>query len=406
MLKQIQTTILDEVISWRRHFHANPELSYEEHETSDYIYKILSALPRLEVTRPTGTSVMAVLKGTKNSAEKPYTIAFRADIDALPIEEETELECKSKNPGVMHACGHDAHAAMLLGAANILSEKKTAINGEIRFIFQHAEEVLPGGAQELVKKGVMEGVDLAFALHVTPYERTGTICLRDGVFCAAADDFEIKIIGQGGHASTPELTIDPLMIGAEMTTNIQSIVSRKISTLKAPVISITQFHAGSALNVIPEYAEIGGTIRSLHSDSRVKAREYLEQIVKGVADAHGARYELTWHLGYPAVVNDQTAVNISRAVMGEIFEEEQVIIVDDPMFGTEDFSAFSEIVPASMQFLGVHSDELGQAYPLHHPKFKIDEGALEYGVRYFVGIADKLCGRNQQLKRSGGLTPS
>lgn len=400
MLKHVQETMVDEVISWRRHFHENPELSYEEHETSEYIYTILSALSGLEVTRPTKTSVMAVLKGDKAAAQKQNIIAFRADIDALPIEEETELECKSRNPGVMHACGHDAHAAMLLGAAKILSEKKAAINGEIRFIFQHAEEVLPGGAQELVKKGVMEGVDFAFALHVTPYERTGTICLRDGVFCAAADDFEIKIIGQGGHASTPELTIDPLMIGAEMTTNIQNIVSRKISALRAPVISITQFHAGSALNVIPEYAEIGGTIRSLHSDSRVKAREYLEQIVKGVTEAHGARYELTWHLGYPAVVNDKAAVDISRTVMGGIFEEKQIIVVDDPMFGTEDFSAFSEIVPASMQFLGVHSDELGKAYPLHHPKFKIDERALEYGVRYFVGIADKLCGQQPSIKGS------
>ncbi len=392
MMKTIQETVVDEVISWRRHLHENPELSYQEHQTSEFIYRKLNTFRGLEVTRPTETSVLAVLKGAKKSPRKSNTISFRADIDALPIEEEADIEYKSKNPGVMHACGHDAHAAMLLGAAKVLSGKKDEINGEIRFIFQHAEEVLPGGAQELVKKGVMEGVDYAFALHVTPYERTGTICLREGVFCAAADDFEIKIIGQGGHASTPELTVDPLIIGAEITTNIQHIVSRKISALRTPVISVTQFHSGSALNVIPEYAEIGGTIRSLDSDSRVKAREHLEQIVKGISEAHGAKCEVAWYLGYPAVVNDKAAVDISRTVMEGIFEENNIIQVDDPMFGTEDFSAFSEIVPSSMQFLGVHDNEFGNAYPLHHPKFKVDEKALGYGVRYFVGLADKLCG--------------
>lgn len=392
MTKTIQETFVDEVISWRRHFHENPELSYQEHQTSEFIYRKLKTFTGLDVTRPTETSVLAVLKGAKKSPRKSNTISFRADIDALPIEEEADIEYKSKNPGVMHACGHDVHAAMLLGAAKVLSGKKDEINGEIRFIFQHAEEVLPGGAQELVKKGVMEGVDYAFALHVTPYERTGTICLREGVFCAAADDFEIKIIGQGGHASTPELTVDPLIIGAEITTNIQHIVSRKIPALRTPVISVTQFHSGSALNVIPENAEIGGTIRSLDAESRVKAREYLEQIVKGISEAHGAKCEVTWYLGYPAVVNDKAAVDISRTVMEGIFEENNIIQVNDPMFGTEDFSAFSEIVPSSMQFLGVHDNEFGKAYPLHHPKFKVDEKALVYGVRYFVGIADKICG--------------
>ncbi|MFL0363491.1 amidohydrolase [Pseudobacillus sp. 179-B 2D1 NHS] len=392
-MKAVLETVEKEVISWRRHFHENPELSYQEHNTSEYIYNLLKTFPNLEVTRPTKTSVLAVLKGSKQSEGKEHTIAFRADIDALPIQEEADVEFKSKNPGVMHACGHDAHAAMLLGAARVLSEKKAEVAGEIRFIFQHAEEVLPGGAQELVKQGAMKGVDYAFALHVSPYERTGTICIREGVFCAAADDFEIKITGRGGHASTPELTIDPLIIGAEITTNIQQIVSRKISALRAPVVSVTTFHAGGALNVIPEYAELGGTIRSLDPDSRVKAREHLEKIVKGITEAHGATYEINWYLGYPAVVNKKEAVDVSRAVVEEIRGKENAINVEEPMFGTEDFSAYSEAVPASMQFIGVHSEELGEAYPLHHPQFKIDENALKYGVEYFVGIAEKLCGQ-------------
>ncbi|MGG0287479.1 amidohydrolase [Peribacillus butanolivorans] len=391
-MKTMEKAIMNQVISWRRHIHENPELSYQEHNTSDYIYNLLSTFPGLEVTKPTETSVLAVLRGSKKTDQKNYTIAFRADIDALPIQEEADVDFKSKNPGVMHACGHDAHAAMLLGAAKILSEKREEIFGEIRFIFQHAEESYPGGASELVKSGIMEGVDYVFALHVSPYERKGTICIKDGVFCAAAGDFEIKIIGQGGHASTPELTIDPLIIAAEITTNLQHIISRKLSALKAPVISVTTFHAGSALNVIPEYAELGGTIRSLDGDTRVKSREYLEKIVKGITDAHGASYEINWLLGYPAVVNNKTVVDISREIVEEICGKDNLINVEHPMFGTEDFSAYSEIVPASMQFIGVHSDEIGKAYPLHHPKFKIDESALQYGVEYFVGVARKLCG--------------
>lgn len=389
-MNTIREKVKDEIILWRRHFHENPELSYQEFQTSDYIYNLLKTFPGLEVTRPTETSVLAVLKGSKKSLQKQYTIAFRADIDALPIEEEADIEYKSKNPGVMHACGHDAHAAMLLGAAKVLSEKREEMSGEIRFIFQHAEEDLPGGASELVKKGVMDGVDHVFALHVSPYEPTGTLSIREGVFCAAADDFEIKIIGHGGHASTPELTVDPLIIGAEIATNIQHIVSRKISALKAPVISVTKFHSGTALNVIPGYAEFGGTIRSLDSDSRIKARTYLEQIVKGITETHGAKCEITWYIGYPSVVNHKNTVNISRMVGEEVFGGDHLIDVDSPMFGTEDFSAYSELVPASMQFIGVHHDKLGKAYPLHHPKFKIDEEALQYGVDYFVGIAKKL----------------
>ncbi|GIN94860.1 N-acyl-L-amino acid amidohydrolase [Siminovitchia terrae] len=394
-MKTTRGIIEDEVIKWRRHFHENPELSYEEYKTSEYIYNLLKNFSGLEVTRPTKTSVLAVLKGLKESSENQYTIAFRADIDALPIKEETDVEFKSKNHGVMHACGHDAHAAMLLGAAKILSNNRKEIHGEIRFIFQHAEEVLPGGASELVEKGVLEGVDYAFALHVTPHEKTGTICIREGVFCAIADDFELKIIGRGGHASTPELTIDPLIIGAEIAVSIQQIVSRKIAVLKAPVVSITKFTSGSALNVIPEYAELGGTIRSLDHDSRVKAREFLEQIVKGITEAHGASYEMLWYLGYPAVVNEKNAVDISRAVVEEVCGKNNVINVEEPFFGTEDFSAYSEVVPSSMQFIGVHNADSGKAFPLHHPKFMIDEKALKYGVEYFVGIANKLCSVKQ-----------
>ncbi|OCA80823.1 M20 metallopeptidase family protein [Pseudobacillus wudalianchiensis] len=386
-----QASLKEEVISWRRHLHENPELSFQEIQTSEYVYNHLTSFPGLEVTRPTKTSVLAVLKGSKTSVGKRPVVAFRADMDALPIQEEADIDFPSKNPGVMHACGHDAHTSVLLGAAKALSGMKEEISGEIRFIFQHAEEMPPGGAVELVEKGVIDGVDYAFALHVTPYEQAGKICMREGVLCAGNSDFDIKIIGYGGHASTPELTVDPIMVGAEIAINIQQIVSRKLPALKSPVISVTKFNGGSALNVIPETAELGGTIRSLDDDIRLQAKGYVNQIVKGITEAHGARYEIIWHEGYKSVVNDKEAVSITREVAENIVGKENVIHVEEPLFGGEDFSAFSRKVPASMQFIGVHNPDFGEAYPLHHPKFKIEEEALKIGVNYFIGIAKKIC---------------
>lgn len=387
----IQDELQKEVIAWRRHLHENAELSYHEYKTSDYIYETVSTFPGLTVTRPTKTSVYAVLKGGKRAGAKPRTIAFRADIDALPIQEEADVDFKSNTPGVMHACGHDAHAAMLLGAAKALSNRRDEFSGEIRFIFQHAEEVTPGGAMELVEHGVMKDVDYVFALHVYPYENAGTFTMRAGKMNAAGDDFEITIKGRGGHASTPELTIDPLIIGAEVVTNIQLIVSRKLPILNAPVITVTKFNCGNSLNVIEETATLGGTIRSHDPVVRVQAREFLEQVAKGIASTHGATAEVKWDLGCAAVHNDAEATEITRRAAAKVVGKENVHDLPEPMFGAEDFAAYSEVVPASMQFIGVHNEDYGLAYPLHHPKFKIEEKALQHGVDYFVNIAEELC---------------
>lgn len=384
----------EEVIEWRRHLHANPELSHHEFKTSDYIYSLVKTFPGLTVTRPTKTSVYAVLRGTKETNDKTYTIAFRADIDALPITEEADIDFKSTIDGVMHACGHDAHAAMLLGAAKALSARRDEFTGEIRFIFQHAEEVTPGGAVQLVEKGVMEGVDYVFALHVYPYENAGKFTMKAGKMNAAGDDFEIKVIGSGGHASTPELTVDPLIIGAEIATNLQHIVARKLPILKAPVVTVTKFNCGNSLNVIASFAELGGTIRSHDPIIRVQAREFLEQVVNGIAATHGATAEITWDIGCAAVHNDEKATQLTRDVAHELVGAENVVEMEEPLFGAEDFAAYSEVVPASMQFIGVHNESFGEAYPLHHPKFKIDESAFQYGVAYFVKIAEKFSSKS------------
>lgn len=379
-----------QVIAWRQHLHMYPELSHQEHQTAQYIYEQLITFPHLEVKRLTETSVYACLKGMKTEGHG-HTILLRADIDALPIEEETDLPFKSKNLGVMHACGHDAHPAMLLGAAKVLAERGTDFNGEIRFIFQHAEEVTPGGAAQLVSLGVADNVDYAFALHVSPDYQVGQFAMKDGKFTAAADDFEIKIYGRGGHASTPEVAIDPLLIGSEMVVALQTIVSRKVPSIHAPVLTVAKFHCGTALNIIADTAELGGTIRSLDATVRVEARHHLEKIVNGIASMHGARVDIKWELGCPSVTNDKELTALSRQIAGDIVGAEGVQELPAPMFGTEDFADFSEIVPSSMQYIGVHNEDFGEAYPLHHPRFKIDEDALIYGVRYFEKIARTLC---------------
>lgn len=379
-----------QVIAWRQHLHMYPELSHQEHQTAQFIYEQLITFPHLEVKRLTETSVYACLKGMKTEGHG-HKILLRADIDALPIEEETDLPFKSKNPGVMHACGHDAHPAMLLGAAKVLAERGTDFNGEIRFIFQHAEEVTPGGAAQLVSLGVADNVDYAFALHVSPDYQVGQFAMKDGKFTAAADDFEIKIYGRGGHASTPEVAIDPLLIGSEMVVALQTVVSRKVPSIHAPVLTVAKFHCGTALNIIADTAELGGTIRSLDATVRVEARHHLERIVNGIASMHGATVDIKWELGCPSVTNDKELTALSRQIAGDIVGAEGVQELPAPMFGTEDFADFSEVVPSSMQFIGVHNEDFGEAYPLHHPRFKIDEAALIYGVRYFEKIARTLC---------------
>lgn len=387
VMNKVNTELETALVNWRRHIHRNPELSYKEYGTADYIEKTLMSFDGIEVSRPTATSVMGVLSGKKTDGP---VILLRADIDALPIKEETGLEFASENPGVMHACGHDAHASMLLGAARELSGMKDRINGEIRFIFQHAEEDFPGGAYELVDLGVADGVDYAFALHVSPDYETGYFSVREGAFCAAADDFRIKITGRGGHAAIPDSTIDPIIVGSEFTMSLQTIVSRKISPHKVPVISVTNFHSGDAMNVIPDSVEIGGTIRSIDEASRVRAREELEHILEGITRTHRAEYTIEWDIGYPSVFNRTEAVDVTRAAAEKIYGTEKMIEVDQPIFGTEDFSSFSQAVPASMQFIGVHAPDREESYPLHHPKFNVDEDALEKGALYFVEIARSL----------------
>lgn len=381
------TLPVKEIIEWRRHLHQNPELSFQEIKTSQFIYDILSTFPNLKITRPTKTSVVATLKGNKPGK----TIALRADIDALPVKEESDVNFKSINDGVMHACGHDTHTAMLLGAAKVLSEMKENISGTVKFIFQHAEELAPGGAKELVDKGIISDVDYIFGIHIAPNIPVGVVGSRKGSLTASSDSFELLIKGNGSHASTPELAIDPILIGAEIVTNLNNIVSRNISPSDNVVISIGQFTGGNAANVIPDSVTIKGSVRTINNKSRMFVKKRIEEVIAGLTNAYGAKYDLNYRLGYSSVFNDEEAFEIAKESATKVVTERGFIIVPQIM-GSEDFSAYTDAKKGCFMFLGGGATEDGFCYMNHHPKFKIDERALAIGTQVEVQlILDILC---------------
>jgi amidohydrolase len=359
----------EQVVEWRRHLHRHPEVSFEEHETSAWIAERLSELG-VDVSRPTETSVL----GRLGSGSGPV-VALRADIDALPINEESGVEFASERPGAMHACGHDGHTAMLLGAAAELASSEVA--GEVRFIFQHAEELAPGGARDLIDAGVMEGVDFVYGCHLwTPLEY-GKVAAVAGPFMAAADFFSLKITGRGGHAGLPHTAVDTIACAAELVGSLQHIVSRRIDPLQPAVVTIGSLHAGDAPNVIPGEAVLTGTTRSFDPGVRQRIPKLIDEIARGVCAAHGADHELDFQFGYRPVDNEERATRLVREAIGP-----EALVDIDPIMGGDDFSALQAEAPGCYAFIGA-----GGAYPHHHPRFVIDERALATGTRLHVDVA-------------------
>ncbi|MCT1386925.1 M20 family metallopeptidase [Peribacillus frigoritolerans] len=379
MIHDLIEAVKDEVIAWRRYLHKYPELSFQEEKTAQFVYEKLQTFGELEISRPTKTSIMARLIGQQPGK----VIALRADMDALPIEEENDFDFVSQNSGVMHACGHDGHTAMLLGTAKILTQLKDQIKGEVRFLFQHAEELPPGGAQEMVRAGVLDGVDMIIGSHLLSTLPLGKFSLGYGPVMAGADTFNITVVGKGGHASQPELTVDPIAIGTQVVSNLQHIVSRYRDAQEALVISVTQFHAGSAINVIPSKVSIGGSVRSFNPELREEIPNFIERIVKGITEAHGATYEFDYQFGYAPTINDEEVTRLMDETVCEIFCEKSREI-SKPIMGSEDFSAFQKVVPGSYIGIGARNEEKGIIYPHHHPQFTVDEQALQIGVKLFV----------------------
>jgi amidohydrolase len=380
----------EHLIEWRRHIHENPELSFQEVETAKFLYEKLESFGVYKLEKLTPTSVVATLEGKFPGK----CIALRADIDALPILEETDVEFKSKKDGVMHACGHDAHATMLLAAAEAVAKAglKDKIHGTVKFIFQHAEELLPGGARELVAAGVMDGVDEVYGIHVSAKLPTGAFGYIKGPSHAAPDTFQITIQGLGAHAAAPHLSVDPILVGTELVNALHHIVSRNVNPFDNAVITIGEFTSGNAANVIPDTAFIQGTIRTNNPETRKYMEKRIKETIENITKMHGATYDLTYTIGYDPVINVPENVDKIIAAAKKIVPEDMIIEVP-PTMGGEDFSAYLKSTPGSFMNIGVGTDQSkGYGYSAHHPKFKIDEAGLVNGSAMHVQLVLDILG--------------
>ncbi len=375
----------DTMVAWRRHLHQHPELSFEEHETSRFVARVLAETEGVDVEPCAGTSLVARLRGTGSG----HTVALRADMDALPVEEENDTPYRSRVPGVMHACGHDGHVAMLLGAARVLAARRKHLRGEIRFLFQHAEEKLPGGAEAMVAAGAMDGVDAVAGTHLWSDLDVGRIAVTYGPMMAAPDTFRIVVEGRGGHASRPHQTVDSLAVAAQIVTNLQHIVAREINPMTSFVVSVCSFHAGRTHNVIGGEARLEGTVRSYDPAQRELAARRVEEIARGVAAAHRATCRIEYERGYRPVVNPEGLTRLFDRTAQELFGAE-AIDHDQRNMGGEDFSAFQARAPGTFYYVGCRNRARGIVHPNHHPRFDIDEAALAQGAILHCAFAERL----------------
>lgn len=372
--------VYPQMVAWRRYLHEHPELPFHEENTSRMVGDILAGYG-IEVERNVGGfGVVGILKG----ANPGPTIALRADMDALPIQEENEIPYKSKVPNVMHACGHDAHTATLLGVAKILSKYRDALNGTVKFIFQPAEEEAPGGAIRMIADGVLEGVDVIFANHVLSSMRLGHFTVPMGSATASSDYVEIKIIGKGGHSSAPHSAVNPIVIGAIVIDQIHILMSQKVDPLQPAVAAITMFNSGVAINVIPSEATIAGTVRTFSPAQRENVKRYLKNILDHVTVTYGATYELHYQEGYPALLNSEKETEIVREVLNNIGGLE--VVESPPIMASEDFSYYLQHVPGVYFYTGSSTDDPNTQFPHHHPRFNIDERVMKNSAKAFLSI--------------------
>ena len=384
-IKALAKAYKDEVISNRRHLHANPELSYVEFQTAAFVKEKLENLGITTIEQKANTGWSALIEG-KNPSKK--VIALRADMDALPIIEANDVPYKSQNPGVMHACGHDAHTASLLGAAKILQEVKDQFEGTIKLIFQPGEEVAPGGASFMIKDGVLENPRPAGIIgqHVMPFIPAGKVGFRQGLYMASADELCITVKGKGGHGAMPETLIDPVLIASHLIVALQQVVSRAASPKIPSVLSFGRVEALGATNVIPNEVKIQGTFRTLNEDWRAKAHEKMLQIAHGIVEGMGGELDFEIRKGYPFLQNDPEltarATEAARAYLGV----ENVLDLDIWM-AAEDFAYYSQVVDGCFYRLGTRNEARGIVSGVHTPTFDIDEDALEIGAGLMAWLA-------------------
>jgi carboxypeptidase Ss1 len=374
-----------EIIKTRRTLHQHPELAYHEEATARLVAERLNALG-IEVKKGVGgTGVLGTLKGGK----KGRVVALRADMDGLPVQEMADVEFRSRVDGVMHACGHDTHVAMLLGAARILAERKDQLYGTVKFLFQPAEEHGGrGGAMPMIEDGVMKNpkVDFVFGLHIDSNRKSGEFGVKEGAIMAAPDRFTVKIIGRGGHGSAPHETVDPIYLAAHVILALQGVSSRMINPVRPFVISVGAVHSGTKENIIPDIAMLEGTIRTLDEATRKFAKKKVEEVAKGVCKTFGATAEVVFEKdAYPVTVNDpratEKAVRVLKRLPGTKVKRMEAIL------GGEDFSRFLQEAPGTFYFLGTDNPAKGCVYPNHSSKFKVDEDVLKYGAASLAMLA-------------------
>jgi amidohydrolase len=373
-IKDVAETLRPRLIEIRRHIHSHPELSGQEHQTAAYVAGVLSSCGVVVQQGVGKTGVIGELVGRTDDR----LVALRTDMDALPITERTRLEYASCQSGVMHACGHDVHTTVGLGTAMVLSQLGEVLPGNIRFLFQPAEEIAQG-ASWMVQDGVMNDVSAIFSLHVFPSIPAGSVGIRYGALTAAADDLEIIIMGESGHGARPHEAIDAIWIASQVITTLQQAISRTQNPLRPMVLTIGQINGGRAPNVIADQVRLTGTVRSLHPETHANLPEWIEGILANICKTYGARYEINYRRGVPSVQNDLALTQLLEASAKEAWGSDRVQILPEASLGAEDFSVYLQHAPGTMFRLGVGFKDKPN-YPLHHPQFEVDETAIVTGV--------------------------
>lgn len=386
-----------QIIEWRRRLHQKPELGFQEKLTSEFIATKLQEWGIEHQTGIATTGIVAIIKGEKPPTRTDVinhvsTLAIRADMDALPVQELNEVSYRSQHDGLMHACGHDGHTAIALGTAYYLHQHRHDFAGTVKIIFQPAEEG-PGGAKPMIEAGVLKNpdVDAIIGLHLWNNLSLGTVGVRPGALMAAVESFDCTISGRGGHGAMPHQTVDSVVVAAQVINALQTIVARNVNPLDSAVVTVGKLHAGTKRNVIADTAEMSGTVRYFNPALAGFFKNRIEQIISGICESQGAKYDLNYSSLYPAVINDITMAELVRSVAEDVVETPLGIAPECQTMGGEDMSFFLQEVPGCYFFLGSANPDKGLAYPHHHPRFDFDETALAMGVEIFVRCVEKFC---------------
>lgn len=374
-IQQLTERLAPRLIEIRRHLHTHPELSGQEYQTAAYVAGVLSSCGIHAQESVGKTGVVGSLEGILTDSR---TLAIRTDMDALPIQERTNLDFASCKPGVMHACGHDVHTTVGLGTAMVLAELRDRLPGTVRFLFQPAEEIAQG-AGWMVRDGVMRDVNAILGVHVFPTIAARKVGIRYGALTAAADDLELFIQGESGHGARPHEAIDAIWIAAQVITTLQQAISRTQNPLRPIVLTVGKISGGRAPNVIADQVHLAGTVRCLHPETHAQLPQWIESLVRNVCQSYGARYEMNYRRGVPSVQNDPQLTQLMERSCREILGDDCVELIPEPSLGAEDFAMYLEHVPGTMFRLGVGQEDCPN-YPLHHPEFAVDEAAIATGV--------------------------